>query len=268
MGILEARGLRAGYGDGDVIQDIDLSLEPGDFACVLGPNGSGKSTLIKALQGLLPDMTGEVLIDGTPLPRLSRREIARRVAFVPQTPDLTFDFSVFEVVAMGRYVHQGRLAGLSGADRRIIREVLELVEIAPLREKKIAHLSGGERQRALIARALAQDTPLVLLDEPSTHLDLNYGLEVFDILERLQGEKGKTILATEHNINLVIPYAQKIIFLKEGRVVAQGDPAAMITRDNIRNVFRAEVDIRENRHSRLPEISLVPRSSGKSRGGE
>ena len=265
MGILEVHGLRAGYGDGDVIRDISLSLERGEFACVLGPNGSGKSTLIKALQGLLPDMAGEILIDGAPLLHMTRREIARKIGFVPQIPDLTFDFSVFEVVAMGRYVHQGRLAGLSAADRRIIQDVLGLVEISSLQEKRVAHLSGGERQRVLIARALAQDTPLVFLDEPSSHLDLNYGLEVFEILERLQREKGKTILATEHNINLVIPYARRIIFLKAGRVVAQGDPAGMITRDHIQDVFRTEVDIRENRHSKLPEISLVPRSARKQR---
>jgi len=263
MGILEVRNLRAGYGSGDVVRDIDISLEKGEFACILGPNGSGKSTLIKALQGLLKDVSGEIRVDGRDLFRLTRREVAGRIAFVPQIADLTFDFSVFEVVAMGRYAHQGRLAGLSAADRGVIQDVLEMVEVLPLQEKKVAHLSGGERQRVLIARALAQDTPLLFLDEPSSHLDLNYGLEVFDILERLQTEKGKTILATEHNINLVIPYARKIIFLKEGKIQAQGDPAEMITRDKIKDVFRAEVDIRENRYSKLPEISLIPRPSEK-----
>jgi cobalamin transport system ATP-binding protein len=263
MGILEVHGLRAGYGGGDIVRDIDMSLAQGEFACVLGPNGSGKSTLIKALQGLLPDAAGEIAVDGTPLFHMSRRDVARKIAFVPQIPDLTFDFSVFEVVAMGRYVHQGRLAGLSAADRLILKEVLQLVEIFPLQEKKIAHLRGGERQRVFIARAIAQDTPVIFLDEPSSHLDLNYGLEVFEILEKLQKEKGKTILVTEHNINLVIPYARKIIFLKGGRIVAQGDPPAMITRDNIQDVFRTDVDIRENRHSKLPEISLIPRFSEK-----
>jgi iron complex transport system ATP-binding protein len=265
MGILEARNLRAGYGNGDVLRDIDIILEKGEFACILGPNGSGKSTLIKALQGLLKDVSGEIKIDGDDLFRLTRREVARKIAFVPQIADLTFDFSVFEVVAMGRYAHQGRLASLSAADRHVIQNVLEMVEVLHLQEKKVAHLSGGERQRVLIARALAQDTPLLFLDEPSSHLDLNYGLEVFEILERLQTENGKTILATEHNINLVIPYARKIIFLKEGRIQAQGDPATMITRDYIRDVFRADVDIRENRYSKLPEISLIPKASEKSR---
>jgi iron complex transport system ATP-binding protein len=261
MAVLEATKLSAGYGAGDVIRDIDLRLEKGEFACILGPNGSGKSTLIKSLQGLLKDTTGKLVIDGRDLFRLTRREIARKIAFVPQIADLTFDFSVFELVAMGRYVHQGRLSGLPSSDRRLLQEVLEMVEIAPLQDKKVAHLSGGERQRVLIARALAQDTPLLFLDEPSSHLDINYGLEIFAILAKLQRERGKTILSTEHNINLAIPYVGKIIFLKEGCVLAQGAPAEMITRDKIKDVFQADVDIRENRHSQLPEISLIPKHS-------
>jgi iron complex transport system ATP-binding protein len=263
MPILAVKKLRAGYGSGDVVQDIDLRLEKGEFACILGPNGSGKSTLIKALQGLLKDVSGEVTVDGTDLSRLTRREIARKIAFVPQIADVTFEFSVFELVAMGRYVHQGRLSGFSSRDRRLIQDVLKMVEVAPLKDKKVAHLSGGERQRVLIARALAQDTPLFFLDEPSSHLDLNYGLEIFAILSKLQREQGKTILSTEHNINLAIPYVEKIIFLKKGRVLAQGPPAEMITRDKIRDVFQADVDIRENRYSRLPEISLIPKHSLK-----
>src|SRR4030043_1138317 len=268
MGILEVRNLRAGYGRGVVRQYIDLNQAKAEFACILGPNGSGKSTLVKALQGLLKDVSGEVSVDGDDLFQLTRREVARKIAFVPQVADLTFEFSVLEVVAMGRYSRQGRMAGVSAADRRVIQAVLDMVEISQLQEKKVAHLSGGERQRVLIARALAQDPPLLCLDEPSSHLDLNYGLEVFAILERLQKGEEKTILATEHNINLVIPFAHKIIFLKEGRIHAQGDPAGKITQDHIKDVFCADVDIRENRYSKLPEISLVPRLPDKRRDGE
>ncbi len=263
MAILNVSNLSAGYGEGDVIRDIGLSLEKGEFACILGPNGSGKSTLVRAVQGLLGHVSGEVRVLGEDLFRLKRNRLARLIAFVPQMADPVFEFTVSELVAMGRYVHQRRLSGLSAADRRIIQEVLEMVEIAPLREKKIAHLSGGERQRALIARALAQDTPLLILDEPSSHLDLNFGLEVFAILSRLQKERAKTVLCTEHNINLVIPYVQKLLFIKNGRIVARGDAAAMITRGHIQDVFAVEVDIRENRHSRLPEISLIPKHSSK-----
>jgi iron complex transport system ATP-binding protein len=263
MAILEVKDLRAGYGNGAVIEDICFSLEKGEFACILGPNGSGKSTLIKALQGLLEDISGAVKVAGTDLFRLKRREVAQKIAFVPQIFDLAFEFSVMEIVSMGRYAHQGRLAGLSSIDKCIIKEVLDMVEVTHLKDKKIAHLSGGERQRVLIARALAQDTPLLFLDEPSSHLDINYGAEIFQILERLQKEREKTILSTEHNINLVIPYSQKILFLKGGRIQSQGPPAALITRENIRQVFEADVDIRENLHSKLPEISLIPRQAGK-----
>ena len=264
MTLLDVAGLSAGYGDVDVIRNIDLRLEAGEFACILGPNGSGKSTLVRAVQGLLDSVSGSVRIQGQDLFRLKRKQVARAVAFVPQMAEPAFAFTVFELVAMGRYVHQSRLSGLSSADRRMIQDVLDMVGLAPLGTKKVAHLSGGERQRVLIARALAQDSPLLILDEPSSHLDLNFGLAVFALLSRLQREKGKTILCTEHNINLVIPYAQTLLFIKEGRILARGDTASMITRDHIKDVFEVDVDIRENRYSRLPEISLIPKDSSKA----
>jgi iron complex transport system ATP-binding protein len=263
MAILEVENLRAGYGNGAVIQDISFSLEKGELVSILGPNGSGKSTLIKALQGLLKDVSGEVKIADADLFRMKRRDIAQKIAFVPQIFDSTFEFSVMEIVSMGRYIHQGRLAGLSSSDKRIIEEVLDMVEVGHLKDKKIAHLSGGERQRALIARALAQDTPLLFLDEPSSHLDINYGVEIFQILERLQKEREKTILSTEHNINLVIPFSQQIIFLKGGKIQSQGAPEVLITKENIKQVFQADVEIRENLASKLPEISLIPRQPKK-----
>jgi len=263
MAILEVENLSAGYGGEPVIRDIRFSLEKGELVTILGPNGSGKSTLLRAAQGLLRDTVGEVRVDGVSLLELNRREIARQIAFVPQIFEAAFEFSVSELVAMGRYAHQPRMSGLSSGDRRIIEDVLGLLEIAPLRDQTIGRLSGGERQRVLIARALAQDTPLLFLDEPSSHLDINYGQEIFGILGGLQKEQGKTILATEHNINLVIPYSQKIVFLKNGRIHAQGPPANLVSRDYIRDVFRADVDIRENIHSGLPEISLVPKKGNR-----
>jgi iron complex transport system ATP-binding protein len=143
-------------------------------------------------------------------------------------------------------------------DEDAIQDVMELTEIHHFRHKKIAHLSGGEQQRVFIARALAQDTPLLFLDEPSSHLDISYQVEIYRILKRLQEEKGKTILTTEHNINLVIPYSQRLMFLKEGKIFAQGPPEKLITKSYIQDVFRADVDIRKNAHSGLPEISFIP----------
>ena len=259
MPILETRGLSAGYGGPSVVREVDLDLEEGGFVSILGPNGSGKSTLIRAVQGLLKDTRGEILLAGRKLSGLGRREIARLAAFVPQFFDPTFEFTVLEILAMGRFARQQRFAGLSREDREVIDDVLDWLEIRGLAEKRIAHLSGGERQRVFIGRALAQDTPLLLLDEPSSHLDLNFGLEIFQLLERLQKERGKAILCAEHNINLVVPFSRRIVFLKDGQIAFQGPPAEMVTRSRIKEVFLADVDIRENLHSRLPEISLVPR---------
>jgi iron complex transport system ATP-binding protein len=258
MNILETAHLSAGYGNDPVIKNISFSLIKGEFVTVLGRNGSGKSTLIKALQGLLRHTSGYVRIDGQEISSLKPRQIAQKISYVPQMSDLSFEFNVEEIISMGRYVHQKKMEGLSSEDEKIIQDVMELTETLQLRENPLAHLSGGERQRVFIARALAQDAPLLLLDEPSSHLDINYQVEIYSLLQRLQKEKKKTILAAEHNINLVIPYSQRLMFIKEGQIFRQGPPEELITKSNIEEVFRADVDIRENLSSGLPEISLIP----------
>jgi len=257
MPILEVEDLSAGYGNGPVIQDISFSVEPGEFVTVLGRNGSGKSTLIKALQKLVRDVGGEVRIEGTNISGWGRRRMARGIAYVPQIYDPVFDFRVAEIILMGRYIHQGRLGGPAASDSEALKEVLRLTQTSHLKDKMMAHLSGGERQRVFIARALAQDTPLLFLDEPSSHLDISYQVEIYEILRRLGREKGKTILAAEHNINLAALFSQRLIFLKDGRISGQGRPSELITKDNIKRIFDADVDIRENLRSGLPEISLV-----------
>lgn len=259
MTILEASHLSAGYDGETVLEDISFSLEKGSFVTILGRNGSGKSTLIKALQALIKNTSGRVHINGQDVLTLKPRQIAKKIAYVPQIFDFPFEFNVEEIVHMGRYIHQGRLSGSSSEDIRVIGDVMELTHVATLKGKKIAHLSGGERQRVFIARALAQDTPLLFLDEPSSHLDISYQVEIYQILKQLQEEKGKTVLTTEHNINLAVPYAQKMIFLKDGRIHDQGPPQALINKKNIKAVFQADVEIRENLHTHLPEISLNPK---------
>ena len=263
MAILEVKDLSVGYENGFVIHDIFFSLQKGDFVTILGRNGSGKSTLIKALQGLLKNVKGSIWIAGEEVSSLTARQMARRIAYVPQISALSFEFSVMEIIHMGRYVHQARLEKTSSGDDEKICEIMELTEILHLKDKKVAHLSGGEQQRVFIARALAQDTPLLFLDEPSSHLDISYQVEIYRILKRLQEDKGKTILLTEHNINLAIPYSQSLLFLKGGRIFAQGPPRQMITKNHILEVFQADVDIRDNSRSGLPEISLIPKTGEK-----
>ncbi len=257
MDVIKIIDLSAGYGNGDVIKNISFVLNEGEFLSILGRNGSGKSTLIKAIQGLLKNVSGRVLIEGKDLFSMKPDKVAEKIAYVPQLHPLSFEFSVEEIILMGRYIHQKRLSGASHEDKKVIQEIMDLTAISHLREKKIAHLSGGERQRVFIARALAQDTPLLFLDEPSAHLDISYQVEIYQILERLQKEKGKTILSAEHNINLAIPYSQRLLFLKEGGIHSLGTPSELITEEKILEVFQAEVTVRDNLRSGLPEISLV-----------
>lgn len=263
MSILTVANLSSGYGDGDVIKNISFSLEHGALVAILGRNGSGKSTLIKALQGLLKKTSGTVTVGKKDVFSLTARQLAQQIAYVPQISSLSFEFSVLEIIHMGRYVHQGRMERTTPSDETAIQEVMRLTEISHLQQKKMGHLSGGEQQRVFIARALAQDTPLLLLDEPSSHLDISYQVEIYRILKRLQKEKGKTILAAEHNINLVIPYSQRLMFLRDGEIFAQGPPEELITKSFISDVFQADVDIRENARSGLPEISYIPAGEEK-----
>lgn len=257
MSILEIRDLSAGYGNGFVIHGVSLAVEPGEFVAVLGRNGSGKSTLIKAVQNLLTNVRGRVVCDGEDVFRMGPRRLAARIAYVPQLAEPVFEYTVAEVVLMGRFARQGRFEKASAADGAAVDEAIRLTEVGSLKAKRLSQLSGGERQRVFIARALAQDTPVLLLDEPSLHLDISYQVEVYGILKGLQKDKGKTIVAAEHNINLAAAFAERLIFLKSGAVAAEGSPEETVTAANIREIFGADVDIRGNIRTGLPEISLA-----------
>ena len=263
MSLLDIRDLAAGYGDGFVVRGVSLSLGPGEFVAVLGRNGSGKTTLLRAVQGFLRDVEGRVSLGGRDLFRLGRREIARAIAYVPQLSEPVFDFTAGEVVRMGLYARQTRLQGLSPDDGQAVEEAMRLTEVAGLEQKKMAHLSGGERQRVFIARALAQRTPLLLLDEPSLHLDISYQVEVYGLLKRLQKDGRKTVLAAEHNINLAAAHAERLVFLKDGAVALEGPPAETVRAEVIRDIFGAEVDVRANPRTGLPEVALIPEGGGR-----
>jgi iron complex transport system ATP-binding protein len=257
MAILEVRDLAAGYGDGPVIRGVSLAVEPGEFVAVLGPNGSGKSTLVKAVQNLLDDVRGTVRCGGEDVFRMGPRRVASLVAYVPQMAEPAFEFTVEEIVRMGRFARQGRLERASAGDDAAVAEAMRLTEVDGLGAKSLSQLSGGERQRVFIARALAQDAPLLLLDEPSSHLDIRYQAGIYRILAALRRDGGKTVVVAEHNVNLAAAHADRLIFLKDGTVAVEGTPAATVTAANIRAVFGADVDIRGNARTGLPEISLA-----------
>lgn len=264
MKFLSVENLEAGYGGPPVISGISLELEPGEFLAVCGPNGSGKSTLVKAIQKLTPWLRGKITVNGRNLFELRTRQVASLLAYVPQVFEPVFDFSVEETVAMARYYRQpGRLAGFSERDRAAVEEAMKLTDVLGLREKKLNELSGGERQRVLIARALAQDTPVLLLDEPSSHLDLNFQLQVYQLLRELQKNRGKAILVAEHNLNLAAAYCSGLIFIKDAKIIARGRPQELLEKDLIRETFGVEVEVRTNRSTGLPEISLVHPGPGQ-----
>jgi iron-siderophore transport system ATP-binding protein len=261
MNVLEVKDLAAGYGEGFVLHDISLSVGEGEFVAVLGKNGAGKSTLIKAVQNLLPNVSGAALCGGEDVFRMGPRRIAARIAYVPQLAEPVFEYTVEEIVLMGRFARQGRLERASAADEAAVAEAIRLTDLEALRGKRLAQLSGGERQRAFIARALTQDTPLLLLDEPSLHLDISYQVEIYSILKGLQRDRGKTVVAAEHNVNLAAAYAERLIFLKDGAVAADGPPRETVTAANINAIFGADADIRANARTGLPEISLAAKGA-------
>ncbi len=240
---LEAREIEFGYRPSQlVLRGVSLALGAGELVGLIGPNGSGKSTLLRVLSGVVRPRAGEVLLYGRCLHELSPREIARSIAVVPQDAHVEFPFSVLEVVLMGRSPY---LAGFSFEDAEDLaraRAAMERTGVAHLAHRTIQELSGGERQRVMLARALAQDTPILLLDEPAVFLDLRHVVEMYDLLRELLGE-GKSVLTVLHDLNLAAQYCDRVVLLDEGAVYCAGPPGDVLTYRAITQVYRTEVYI-------------------------
>jgi iron complex transport system ATP-binding protein len=237
---LAARGLVFRHPRGGGVDGVDLELLPGEVLGILGPNGAGKSTLVRLLSGVLRPAAGEILLGGTPLAALATRERARRVAVVPQ--ELPFDapFTVLELVLLGRHPHLSGLAFESQSDVALAREALSSMGLAALADRPLTELSAGERQRALFARALAQDAPVLLLDEPASALDLRYQVELFENVLAL-ARAGRAVAAVLHDLNLAAEYCDRVLLLRAGRVHAAGPTAATLTYENLRRVYDTEI---------------------------
>jgi iron complex transport system ATP-binding protein len=243
-GSLSARSLGFGYGATVVGRDVDIDVRPGEVLCLLGPNGSGKTTLFKTLLGLLPAQEGEVLFGGAPLARLTRQEIARHVAYVPQAQAAVFPFQVIDVVVMGRTAHLGLFATPSRHDRQKALEALTTLGIVDLAEKEYTRISGGQRQLALIARALAQDAPAIIMDEPTASLDFGNQVKVLSEVKRLASNTLAVVLST-HNPDHAFSVADRVALLDGGRLIAQGSPAAVLTADRLRAVYGVRVVVEQ-----------------------
>lgn len=237
--------------------DFSLTVNRGDFTGIIGPNGSGKSTIIKLMAGFLTPDSGSIRLEGHALAGLNRKAVAKKIAVVSQGVHTDFEFTVEEMVRLGRMPYLGRWQAEGPGDAAAVERALELTRLVDFRQRYYNRLSGGEAQRVLVAQALAQDPEILLLDEPTTYMDLAYQQDLFSLLTDLNQE-GITVVAVLHDINLAALYCRDLVVIQGGRVFTQGNPAQVITRENIQAVFGCKVEV--NRHSAVnrPQITLLP----------
>jgi iron complex transport system ATP-binding protein len=256
---LQVRRVSFSYLDGLVLHNVNLSIDAGEMVGLIGPNGSGKTTLIKLASGILKPKEGEIRLDGSSLSQLNRKSIACSVAVVPQQFHIPFAFTVNEVVTLGRIPFLRAFAGESTVDKQLVANALELVSITELKERRFDELSGGERQKVILAMALAQQPKLLLLDEPIVHLDIAHQIEILELIRRLNVERGLTVMAAMHDLNLSALYFDRLVLLKEGMVSADGTPAQVLTEARIKEVFSASVRVESHRVTGIPYIIVMPK---------
>jgi iron complex transport system ATP-binding protein len=249
--------ISAGYGSRNVLQDVSLDLRRGELVGVIGPNGCGKSTLLRVMTGLLAPSGGEVLLEGNPLASYTRRLVARQVAVVPQSQSPIFAFTVREVVEMGRAPWQRGWNTPSSEDKRLVAGALEQCDLLGLEDRPVNELSGGELQRVAVARAIAQGTSILLLDEPTSHLDLGHQLAIFNLLHKLAADCNVAVLCVSHDLHLAPEYCDRLILMGRGKVVAVGTPKEILTQKNLRAIYGVDVEIHLNPHTGHPYVLLT-----------
>ena len=259
---LSTRGLSTGYGDHEVLTDITLSIDRGSFFIIAGPNGTGKTTLLKCLAGLARPRKGEVMMAGSPLARLNRREMARRIAFLPQSVESAFTLTVREVVLMGRAPHLGMLGFHKEEDLALAEEAMAFTDVLHLADRSIEALSGGEKQRVFISRAVCQQPEFILLDEPTSALDLAHQVRVMDLMERLKHERGTGVVMVSHDLNLAAMYADTLCLIHQGSVAALGSPAEVLEKKRLETVYGCRLFVEESRMAGALRIIPVPARVG------
>jgi len=251
---LAARGLTLGYGPHDVVHELDLDVPAGRITTIVGPNACGKSTLLRGLARLLAPRSGSVTLDGTALESMRTIDVARVLGLLPQTPVAPDGIAVGDLVGRGRYPHQGWFRRWNAGDDRAVAEALEQTGTADLVDRKLSELSGDQRQRVWVAMALAQETDLLLLDEPTTFLDINHQIELLDLLTDLNRESETTIVLVLHDLNLAFRYADHVVVMKAGTIAAEGAPIDVIDAALITDVFGLACEIVPDPVSRTPMV--------------
>lgn len=258
---LAARGLDLAYDQRQIISGLDIDIPAGAFSVIVGPNACGKSTLLRALARLLPPSAGTVLLDGQDIATMKTKQIARRLGLLPQSSIAPEGITVGELVARGRHPHQSFLRQWTDADEAAVLAALRATNTDVLSARPVDELSGGQRQRVWVAMVLAQETPLLLLDEPTTFLDLAYQIDLLDLFSELNRERGHTLVAVLHDLNQACRYADSIIAMKNGAVVAQGAPSDIVSAELVREVFGIDCTVIDDPVTGAPMI--VPGMPGK-----
>lgn len=242
------------YGNDFVLKGVSFAVSSGEFFGIAGPNGSGKTTLLKLMDGLLRAFSGRIIYDRKNLREVSRREIAKFIAYVSQEHELPFAFTVEETVLMGRYPHLGILGIEGEKDYKVVESAMKTAGVYSLKNRLVTELSGGEKQRVIIARALAQEPRVMLLDEPTAHLDLSSGVEIMELLKWLQKSKGLTIIIASHDLNLMARYADRITFLLNGEKLVEGKPEDVLSEELLKRVYGEKFHLIREITSPVPVI--------------
>lgn len=249
---IKVKNLSFSYGETIILKDINLSFTKGNFYSVIGPNGSGKSTFIKNISKILSPMANSVFIDNIDISNISNKKLAQRMALIPQDIKIEYDFTVFDVVMMGRSPYKRRFEDFNVEDNKIVEKYMKATNTWCLKDKLITELSGGESQRVIAARALTQETDIILLDEPTSHLDIQYQIEFLKIFKSLRMDK--VIIAVLHDLNLASTFSDEIILINKGELVSKGTPWQVINKENIKEVYNLQVEVFENPINKCPYI--------------
>jgi iron complex transport system ATP-binding protein len=257
MSILKIENLVCGYdAKKPIIKDISFSVEDGQFVGIVGPNGSGKTTLLRAVIGLIKAQHGTIMVSQHRVDHLERKELARRIAFVPQLMEPVEGFSVEELVMLGRTPYMERFSFETADDYEAVKWAIEELQIESLKDRPTTELSGGEFQRVAIARALAQEPKILLLDEPTSHLDIRYQVKICKLLRKLRSHR--SIVATFHDLNLASRFCSRLVLLKNGELIAEGPPGEVVTPENIWKAYRIKVSVRKNPNTQKARYVLLP----------
>ena len=260
MAIVKTAGIGFSYERDRVLKDISFETREGEFLGIIGPNGSGKTTLLKIIDGILAAQQGSVAINGTDIRKIKRHDVAKIIAVVPQDSPVTFSFTVQEIVLMGRAPHLGRLRFEEQSDFEIVRKAMAMTDILPFAARSINELSGGERQRVLIARALAQQPQVILLDESTAFLDIKHQIAFFGLMKNLNKTEKLTVITVTHDINLASFFCDRVMLLNNGTIHSIGTPDEVITAPNIKEVYETDVMVDANPLNGLPRVTLMASS--------